>query len=95
MISKRQQLAAQRAALVNQAAFQRIELTESFQSISKPVKFLDQGLFAIRYLKKHPMIVAGSLALALVVRPNRWVKLLENGWLAWRLALAAKRRLES
>jgi len=95
MNNKRAQLAAQRAALINQAAYQRIELAESFESVSKPVKFLDQGIVAVRYLAKHPLIMAGSVALAMAVRPNRWFKLLESGWLIWRIALAAKRKLET
>ena len=95
MNNKRAQLAAQRTALVNQAAFQRILLAESFETFSKPIRFIDKGLFVLRYLTKHPMILAGSLALAVAVRPNRWVKLLESGWLAWKIALAAKRRLDS
>ena len=95
MNDKRSQLAAQRAVLVNEAAFQRIELAESFETISKPVRLIDKGLFVVSYLAKHPMILASSMALAVAVRPNRWVKLLESGWLAWRIALTAKRKLDN
>ena len=94
MNNKLAQLAAQRAALVNQVAYQRVQLADTFEPLSTPINWADKGLSALRFINQHPSILAGALALAVAARPNRWVRLLENGWLAWRIVLAAKGRLE-
>ena len=94
MNNKRNQLAQRRAELINKAAIQREELAQIFQPLRAPLTFADKGLHALRYIAKHPLIVAGTMALAVAVRPKRWLFVLENGWLAWRIAMAAKRRLE-
>lgn len=94
MNHKLAQLAAQRNALVNQAAFQRIELAVDFEKVTKPIRLLDQSWFAVRYLGNHPVLLAGSLALASAVFPKRWFKILESGWLAWRVIKATKRKLK-
>lgn len=88
------QLAAQRTALINQAAYQRIELAETFESLGTPVKLIDQGLFVVRYLVKHPLLLASSLAVVGAVRPNRWLRMAESGLLVWRMAASLKRGLK-
>jgi len=87
------QLAERRAALVSKAAQQRMQLAASFESLRAPLGLADQGLNAVRNIAKHPFIVAGVVALAVVAKPKRWIFILESGWMAWRLALAAKRKL--
>lgn len=94
MSNMRIQLAERRAALVCKAAQQRIEFTAAFGPYRAPLKLADQGLNAARYIAKHPAILAGVVALAVAVKPKRWYFLMESGWMAWRLALAAKRRLD-
>jgi hypothetical protein len=94
MNHKLSQLAAQRKSLINEATYQRIELAEAFESVSKPVKLIDQGLFAVRYLVKHPLLLASTLVLAGAVRPNRWLRMLESGLLVWRMAASVKRSLK-
>lgn len=93
MNSKLAQLAAHRCALMNQAALQRVLLAEAFEPLSRTIKIADRGLSVLRYMANNPLILAGSLALAVAVRPNKWVKLLESGWLAWRILLTAKQKL--
>ena len=94
MKNNRIRLAERRAALVRQAANQRMELTETYEALRMPLTVADKGLHAVRYLVQHPLLVAGAVALTAVARPRRWLFILENGWLVWRLALAAKRKLE-
>jgi len=94
MNNKRIQLAERRAALVAKAANQRMELTEAFAPLHALLMIADKGLQTLRSLAQHPVLLAGAVALAVAVRPKRWLFVLENGWLVWRLALAAKRRLE-
>lgn len=94
MNNKIAQLAERRAALVHKAAMQRKELTQAFAPLREPLTIADKGLHALRYLAQHPVLMAGTVALAVVVRPKRWLFVLESGWMAWRIAVAARRRLE-
>lgn len=89
------QLAEQRATLVAQAATQREELTLAFSNLHRPLSLADKGIHALRFLGRHPLLVAGAVAVAVVMRPKRWFLMLENGWLAWRMAVAARRKLEN
>lgn len=73
---------------------QREELSRAFAPLRAPLTLADKGLHALRYIAQHPVILAGALALAVAVKPKRWLFVLENGWLAWRIATAAKRRLD-
>jgi YqjK-like protein len=93
MTNMRIQLAERRAALVSKAAQQRMQLTASFEALRAPLALADQGLNVVRNIAKHPFIVTGVVALAVVAKPKRWIFILESGWMAWRLALAAKRKL--
>lgn len=94
MNHNRVRLAERRTALVAQAASQRAELAEEFAPLRVPLTYADKGLHALRYVSQHPMLIAGAVALAAVVRQKRWLFVLENGWLVWRLALAARRKLQ-
>lgn len=87
-------LAEQRARLIAKAASQREELTLAFSGLHRPLALADKGIHALRYLGQHPLLVVGALAIAVVMRPKRWFNMLESGWLAWSMALAAKRRLK-
>lgn len=94
MNNKRILVAERRTALVAQAARQRAELTEAFVALHKPFAYVDKGLFAFRYLAQHPAILTGAVALAVVMLPKRKFDMFKSGWLAWRMALATKRRLK-
>lgn len=94
MNNKRDQLKERRTALVCKAAKQRMEIADAFKPLSGAITGADKGIKAFQYLAKHPVILAGVVAVAVVVKPKRWFVLLESGWMAWRLALAAKRNFE-
>jgi hypothetical protein len=94
MKSKLAQLAERRAALTRQAAYQREELTEAFAPLRMPLGLVDKSISAFRYLAHKPVLMAGVVAVAVAVRPKRWLYLIEGGLMIWRLAASARRRLE-
>lgn len=94
MHNNRIRLAERRAALVAQASLQRAQLAEAFEPLRVPLTYADKGLHALRYVAQHPMLLAGAVTLAAVVRKKRWLFALENGWLIWRLLSAAKNKQE-
>jgi len=89
-----EQLAERRAALVARIASQRIALAEEFSPVRESLTLVDKGLHALRYLAKHPVVLAGVMALVAAIRPKRWLFVLENGWMAWHLFQTARHKLE-
>jgi len=94
MNRKRIQLAERRDALTRKAATQRIELSEAIDPLRTPLRWGDQGLQFARDVARHRALFAGAVALVVMMRPKIWFTILENGWMAWRLLLAAKRKLD-
>lgn len=87
-------LAEQRAKLIAKAANQREQLSRAFTPLHRPLAVVDKGLYALRYIGQHPVLVVGAVAIAAMLGPKRWLVLLQNGWLLWRMAQTARRRLE-
>jgi hypothetical protein len=56
-------LAQQRERLVLEAARQRVQLAQAVDVWRAPLALADQGLAAIRYIRKHPILMAGGSAL--------------------------------
>jgi hypothetical protein len=48
-----------------------------------PLALVDQGLAAVRFLRSHPVLVAGMVAL-IVVRRRGVVGLVKGGWRVWK-----------
>ena len=87
------ELAERRAMLVSNAATQRAELAQVLSPWRGPLAVVDQGVSALRYLGRYPVLLGGMVACAAVLRPRRMFGLLRGGWLAWRMVVAVKRRL--
>ena len=93
MSDRKKEIVQHRAMLVVRAANQRAELANSFAPFRAPLAIADKGLHAVQFFARHPVLMAGAVALAVVVLPKHWFVLFKNGWLAWRMALAARRSL--
>lgn len=88
-------IAQKRAELVDKIAAQRAGVAMAFKPIRSSFALADKGLSGLRYLARHPVILASAVAIAVAVLPKRWMFVLQGGWAAWRMALAAKRNLEN
>ena len=93
MNAKLLELAERRAMLVSRAAAQRRELAQALAPWRGPLTVVDQGVAALRYLGRHPALLAGVAVGVAVLRPRRVFGWLRGGWLVWRMAAAVKRRL--
>jgi hypothetical protein len=96
MNAKLIELAERRATLVARAEAQRAELSQALAAWRSPLRMIDQGIAAVRYVGRNPVVLAGVVAAMVVFRPLRLVKWLPPGWLMWRVvrvALGARRIL--
>jgi hypothetical protein len=85
MNRKLAQLADRRRQLVAQAAFQRATLKQEMVPWRARLALVDQGVAAIRYLRRRPFLILGVALLFAAVRPRGAGKWLRRGWLAWQI----------
>ena len=92
MNEKLLKLAQRREHLVLEAAKQRAQLAQAVEVWRVPLALAEQGLAAISFIKKHPILMAASTAvLVRLVRKSFMGKWLGRGMMAWRLV----RKLQS
>lgn len=86
LFDRRQQELAQRCdALQARSAELRVVLARESQVIQTPLALADQALAGLRWLKAHPLWVGIVVAVLVVWRPRRVLRLGARAWGAWRL----------
>lgn len=83
-------LAERREHLVAQIATQRLALAQNIEPWRVPLARADQGLAALRYIRRHPAWIVAGVTLLAALRPRsvraagigKW---LTRGWATWRL----------
>lgn len=85
MNAKLVRLIERRERLVSQAAAQRRTLELDIEPWRIPLALADQGLTALRYIKRHPESIIGGIVLLAALRPGRVGKWLGRGWMSWQL----------
>lgn len=78
-------LAEHRRQLVARAATQRAALMTGIEPWRAPLAIADKGLDAIRYVKRHPALMIGAVALFAVLRRYPGGKWLQRGWAMYEL----------
>jgi hypothetical protein len=71
-----------RGALLSRISIQRDELARIERDLRGPMSFADQGVALLSYLRGHPLLTAGIVAV-LVVRRRTVLGLLKTAW-RWR-----------
>ena len=74
-----------REHLVAQAAAQRVALAQQIEPLRAPFTMVDQGLAVLRFIKRHPMLIVGGVALLTALRPGSPGKWLRRSWVAWQI----------
>ncbi|OGS87960.1 MAG: hypothetical protein A2061_03155 [Gallionellales bacterium GWA2_59_43] len=72
-----------RGELLAKIAAQREQIAEAGARWQAPLALADQGLAVVRFLRSHPALVAGVVAL-FVVRRRGVVGLVKGGWRVWQ-----------
>ncbi|MDD2915226.1 MAG: YqjK family protein [Gallionella sp.] len=78
-------VAERRERLIAQAAAQRLALAQNIEIWRLPLARADQGLAALRYIRRHPAWVFGLTALLVALLPGRGGKWLQLGFAAWQM----------
>ncbi|MHB0926924.1 MAG: YqjK-like family protein [Gallionellaceae bacterium] len=86
-----------RGELLASIAAQREQVAQIGTRWQAPLALADQGLAVVRFLRSHPALVAGVVAL-FVIRRRGVVGLMKSGWRVWkgyRFLTALSERLSS
>jgi hypothetical protein len=78
------ELAERRGALRMRIAAQREALAHHVAPLETAFAVADQGMEGVRWLKGHPAVVGGALAVLTVLRPRRVWRWLQRGLFVWR-----------
>ena len=85
MNQKQARLAERREHLIAEAAVQRAALARNMEPLRAPLAKADRGLAALRYVRQHPVWLAGGVAVVAALRRFRTGKWLTRGMLAWQM----------
>ena len=72
-----------RGELLARIAAQREQMAETGARWQAPLALADQGLTVVRFLRSHPALVAGLVALYMI-RRRGVVGLVKGGWRVWK-----------
>ncbi|MEN6585006.1 MAG: YqjK-like family protein [Sulfuricella sp.] len=95
MNSRLIELAERRERLVAKIALQRGELARHAAPLNSVFAVADKGVAALRFLQRHPGLVAGAVGLVVALRPRRALAWLGRGWSLWKLVQRLRQRLGS
>jgi len=85
MKAKSTRLAERREHLIQLAASQRTTLAENIEPWRTRLARVDQGIAAVRAIRRNPTWLLGGFILLATLRPNRAMTWLRRGWVAWQM----------
>lgn len=85
MNDKLAQLAARRQQLVTQAADQRTVLAYDLAPWRARLALADRGVAALRYIRRHPVLMLGAALVFAALRLRQTGKWLQRGLLMWQV----------
>ena len=94
MNKKRAHLAERRSQLVAQSAAQRTALADELAPWRGRLALADQGVAALRFIRRHPALMVGVALLLAALLPRRFAsvgKWLRPGWAIWTIGRRLRR----
>ena len=79
MSARLEQLAAKREALRAQSAVQRDHLVDGVRDIETHLAGIDRGIEVARSVIKHPLVLAGGIALVALLGPRKILNVVSRG----------------
>ena len=84
-------LRERRAGLIVCAEIERGNLAGWIARTDVVSRWADTGIALYRELRRHPLWIAGGVALVLALRPQRTIRWAAAAWSLWRLVRRARR----
>ena len=94
-MSRRDDIVARKARLVERIANQRRQLAERVEAVQPLIRLTDKTMAAVNKVRAHPGLVAIGIGVVFALRPKRAIAWLRRGFFVWRTARWAQRSLAS
>ncbi|QWD67115.1 YqjK-like family protein [Polynucleobacter sp. MWH-Aus1W21] len=91
MNDKLKALEGRQRELTLQASKERIAFAEHFESLEKPLSWVDKGMDAVHFIKSNPFLWTSAFAALAHYKPKIASKVLAMGWGAMKLVKSAKK----
>jgi hypothetical protein len=79
MSARLQELRSKREALLIRSAQQRGQLSDEVHELETQLQGIDRGLAMARRIVKHPMMLAGGIALVALIGPRKILRIASRG----------------
>ena len=73
-----------RERLLARCAAQRDELAALTRQLDGPIRIADRGIAGVHYLRAHPVVAGGVVALLAAMQRRNLLKWAQRGFVAWR-----------
>lgn len=81
-----------RSRLIAQAAAQRVAVAANIEPLRRPFALADKALDAVRYIKRHPVLLVGGVVLFALWRPGGIAAKLQRAFMAWQFVAKLRNR---
>jgi hypothetical protein len=71
--------------LIARCEAQRNEIADVFHDLERPIALADRGLNIFRFLRAHPVLVSGAIALVVALSRRSTAGLVARALAGWRL----------
>lgn len=73
-------IACQRRLLLEKIRAQKRDIVEFSLHLQKPLALVDAGIKAVHFIRSHPTLVSGGVAMLLALRRGDFAGLKQHGW---------------
>ncbi len=73
-------IACHRRLILEKIRAQKRDIAEISQQFQKPLALVDAGIKAVHFIRSHPTLVTGAVAMLLALRRGDFVGLKQHGW---------------
>lgn len=74
------ELARRRKLLLEKIRIQRMQVLEISLQLQKPLAVMDAAIKAVHFIRRHPTLVTGTVAMLLALRRGDFTGIKQHGW---------------
>ena len=90
MNSKLTIIAKRKEFLLNKVAVEREAFAQHIGPLRITLMTADKGISILRYIKSHPVLMIGPVALITLLRPSKVGHWLQGGWVVFKMSRKIK-----
>lgn len=73
-------IACRRRILLAKIKAQKMEVAEISQHLQKPLAWVDRGIWAVHFIRRHPALMSSGVAVLVALRHKDFTRMAQEGW---------------